>query len=84
LEGANAVALFGQSGVPAPDLAQIYGLADMDGDGRLSQNEFFIAMKLIRARMAGNTIPAVYVILFQLDLTLIASLLSLGPVLPLE
>jgi hypothetical protein len=58
VEGNTAVALFSQSGVPVAELGQVYTLADVDGDGRLSQSEFFIAMKLLRARMAGNTLPA--------------------------
>jgi len=57
LEGNAAVSLFGQSGVSVNELAVIYGLADLDGDGRLNQTEFFIAMKLIRMRMTGTPIP---------------------------
>jgi hypothetical protein len=58
LEGGAAVNLFSLSGVSTIDLGNIYTLADLDGDNRLSQNEFLIAMKLIKARMAGMPVPA--------------------------
>lgn len=48
----------------------MYALADMDGDGRLSQNEFLIAMKLIRARMSGTPVPATFVFELFVKLTI--------------
>lgn len=57
IEGASAVNLFSPSGVPVDQLAVIYGVADIDKDGKLSQTEFLVAMKLVRAKLAGNPIP---------------------------
>lgn len=47
------------SGLPQEELGRVYQLADSDSDGRLSQNEFFVAMKLIRTRLAGHQLPSV-------------------------
>ena len=48
------VQFLSQSGLAMNDLGAIYNLADIDRDGRLSQAEFFVAMKLIRGRQAGT------------------------------
>lgn len=57
IEGASAVNLFSPSGVPVDQLAVIYGVADIDKDGKLNQTEFLVAMKLVRAKLAGHPIP---------------------------
>jgi hypothetical protein len=59
VEGATAVSLFSLSNIPTNELAQVYTLADVDGDNRLNSNEFLVAMKLIKARIAGTPIPSV-------------------------
>jgi len=58
IEGNTAVALFSQSGLSQVDLGQVYTLADMDMDSKLSEKEFLIAMKMIRVRMLGTLLPA--------------------------
>jgi len=57
IEGNTAVTLFSQSGLSQVELSLVYSLADMDGDSKLSEREFFVAMKLMRARMNGTPLP---------------------------
>merc|ERR1719317_491131 len=38
-------------------LAQIWGLADMNGDGKMDINEFSVACKLINLRLKGMELP---------------------------
>jgi len=52
--GGKALEVLRMSGLDDATLGQIYGLADLDLDGQLSANEFLVAMKLIRARLAGH------------------------------
>ena len=54
VEAAVARDFFVRSQLPNEDLASVYGLADLDRDGRLSEREFAIAMKLVRCRTAGR------------------------------
>ncbi|KAG0193404.1 hypothetical protein DFQ28_005408 [Apophysomyces sp. BC1034] len=58
VSGSDAVHFFRHSKLPEPDLARIWDLADINGTGQLSQEEFSIAMHLINKRMAGGQIPA--------------------------
>lgn len=58
VNGEIAVRVFGQSGLPRPDLASIWALSDMDRDQKLSQQEFCIAMHLITRRLQGVELPA--------------------------
>lgn len=58
VSGEIAVRVFGQSGLPRPDLASIWALSDMDRDQKLSQQEFCIAMHLITRRLQGVDLPA--------------------------
>jgi epidermal growth factor receptor substrate 15 len=48
ITGDEAVSFFGQSNLPEDTLAQIWDLADVNSEGRLSRDEFAIAMYLIR------------------------------------
>ena len=48
-----------QSGLPQNVLAQIWGLADVDGDGRLSTEEFILAGYLCDLALKGEPLPAV-------------------------
>ena len=41
-----------------PVLAQVWGLADYDKDGKLSADEFCVAMHLIDMAKSGETLPA--------------------------
>eukprot|EP01126_Amoeba_proteus_P032434 TRINITY_DN3162_c0_g1_i8.p1 TRINITY_DN3162_c0_g1~~TRINITY_DN3162_c0_g1_i8.p1 ORF type:complete len:339 (-),score=97.27 TRINITY_DN3162_c0_g1_i8:239-1255(-) len=74
IEGNSAVTIFSQSGLSITDLAQIYGIADMDADGKLTQPEFLVAMKLVRVRLAGIPLPV------TIPSELIASIQSVGGV----
>ena len=40
-------------------LPQIWGLADMNGDGKMDINEFSIACKLINLKLKGMELPKV-------------------------
>ncbi|KAI3362814.1 hypothetical protein L3Q82_001861 [Scortum barcoo] len=55
--GDQARNFFLQSGLPAPILAQIWALADMNSDGRMDIHEFSIAMKLIKLKLQGHPLP---------------------------
>ncbi|XP_017857702.1 PREDICTED: intersectin-1 isoform X2 [Drosophila arizonae] len=57
LTGAQARSVLVQSKLPQVTLAQIWTLADIDGDGRLSCDEFILAMFLCEKAMAGEKIP---------------------------
>uniref|UniRef100_A0A6B2L1M4 Epidermal growth factor receptor substrate 15-like 1 n=1 Tax=Arcella intermedia TaxID=1963864 RepID=A0A6B2L1M4_9EUKA len=46
-----------KSGLSNTELALIYGLSDLDGDGNLNRMEFIIAMKLIKIRSSGMQLP---------------------------
>lgn len=61
LDGEQAVKFFSDSGLPEDDLASIWDLADINSEGRLSRDEFAVAMYLIRqqrGRPSGSAIPA--------------------------
>ncbi|KAJ8291182.1 hypothetical protein GJAV_G00022340 [Gymnothorax javanicus] len=47
------------SGLPAPVLARIWRLADLNKDGKMDRQEFAIAMKLIKLKLQGEILPAV-------------------------
>ncbi|XP_068184395.1 intersectin-1 [Antennarius striatus] len=57
ITGDQARSFFLQSGLPPPILAQIWALADMNGDGRMDVHEFSIAMKLIKLKLQGHPLP---------------------------
>ncbi|KAG9242082.1 hypothetical protein BJ878DRAFT_517367 [Calycina marina] len=48
IEGAEAVPFFSESKLPEEALAQIWDLADINSEGRLTRDEFSVAMYLIR------------------------------------
>ncbi|XP_033874350.3 intersectin-2 isoform X1 [Acipenser ruthenus] len=56
--GDQARKFFLQSGLPAPVLAEIWALADMNKDGKMDQQEFSIAMKLIKLKLQGQLLPS--------------------------
>lgn len=48
---------FQNSRLPETELAQIWDLADTQQRGKLSREEFAVAMHLIHKRLAGQPIP---------------------------
>ncbi|SAM03165.1 hypothetical protein [Absidia glauca] len=57
IEGSEAVGFFGHSNLPPSDLAGVWDLADTQNRGQLSQDEFAIAMHLIRRVRGGSPLP---------------------------
>lgn len=59
ITGDQARSFFLQSGLPAPILADIWALSDLNKDGKMDQQEFSIAMKLIKLKLQGQQLPVV-------------------------
>ncbi|CAG5135473.1 unnamed protein product, partial [Candidula unifasciata] len=57
LLGVEARAILMQSGLPQPVLAQIWSLSDIDRDGKLTCDEFCIAMHLTELARMGQVLP---------------------------
>ena len=57
LAGAQARNLLLQTGLPQNILAQIWGLSDVDADGRLSTEEFILAGHFCDLAMKGEPLP---------------------------
>jgi hypothetical protein len=57
LTGAQAREVFTKSNLPVADLGLIWGLADVNKDGRLDFSEFSIAFFLIQWRLAAKELP---------------------------
>ncbi|XP_055889839.1 intersectin-1-like [Biomphalaria glabrata] len=57
LLGVEARAILMQSGLPQPVLAQIWTLSDIDRDGKLTCDEFCIAMHLSELARLGHSLP---------------------------
>lgn len=57
LTGAQARSLLLQSKLPQASLAQIWALSDIDSDGRLSCDEFVLAMYLCEMATQGKPVP---------------------------
>ncbi|KAI0075493.1 EF-hand [Panus rudis PR-1116 ss-1] len=55
----SAKGYFEQSGLPVYVIHQIWRLADVDSDGRLTREEFAVAMYLIQMRESGKVLPVV-------------------------
>jgi epidermal growth factor receptor substrate 15 len=51
ITGQQALTLFTRSKLPSTELAQIWELSDQDKDGRLTKDEFVIAMWYINSRL---------------------------------
>nr|XP_054752972.1 intersectin-1-like isoform X1 [Lytechinus pictus] len=58
LTGAQARNVLVQSGLGQAHLAQIWGLSDVDNDGRLTCEEFCVALHLVDLVKAGKPLPA--------------------------
>nr|XP_019947433.1 PREDICTED: intersectin-2-like isoform X1 [Paralichthys olivaceus] len=65
VSGEQARKFFLQSGLPPSVLAEIWNLADMDGDGKMDRLEFSIAMKLIKLKLQGRNMPSVLPIIMK-------------------
>ncbi|XP_015921274.2 intersectin-1 isoform X1 [Parasteatoda tepidariorum] len=59
LTGAQAKNVLVSTGLSQPILAQIWSLSDIDGDGRLSCEEFVLAMHLAESVKSGEALPGV-------------------------
>ncbi|GAB7359422.1 hypothetical protein MBLNU230_g6070t1 [Neophaeotheca triangularis] len=57
ISGAQAIEIFGQSGLEKPDLEKIWTLSDPNNKGRLNLDEFAVAMHLIYRRLNGYPVP---------------------------
>ncbi|KAH0596330.1 hypothetical protein MHUMG1_06191 [Metarhizium humberi] len=55
--GAQAIEIFGQSGLEKPDLERIWTLSDNGNKGRLDLDEFAVAMHLIYRKLNGYPLP---------------------------
>ncbi|XP_074847443.1 intersectin-2 isoform X2 [Carettochelys insculpta] len=59
ITGDQARTFFLQSGLPSSVLAEIWALADLNKDGKMDQQEFSIAMKLIKLKLQGQHLPVI-------------------------
>ncbi|KAI0320509.1 hypothetical protein OF83DRAFT_577050 [Amylostereum chailletii] len=59
IEGDVAVRFLLQSNLPEDVLAQVWDLADVNNDGKLTREGFAIAMHLIQGKISGKEIPSV-------------------------
>ncbi|KAM4771591.1 intersectin-2 [Rhinophrynus dorsalis] len=59
ITGDQARGFFLQSGLPPAILAEIWSLSDLNKDGKMDQLEFSIAMKLIKLKLQGQSLPMV-------------------------
>ncbi|XP_068136346.1 intersectin-2 isoform X2 [Hyperolius riggenbachi] len=59
ITGDQAKNFFLQSGLPPAVLAEIWALSDLNKDGKMDQQEFSIAMKLIKLKLQGQNLPMI-------------------------
>lgn len=59
IQGSEAVEFFKNSRLPEVELAHIWDLADTKQQGRLTRDEFAVAMHLIHKRLRGEPLPNV-------------------------
>lgn len=55
--GSTVKQLISKTGLSAQTLSRVFIMADADGDGRMTRNEFFVAMKLIMEIKHGAAMP---------------------------
>eukprot|EP00914_Ancora_sagittata_P011526 GHVO01022371.1.p1 GENE.GHVO01022371.1~~GHVO01022371.1.p1 ORF type:complete len:907 (+),score=194.31 GHVO01022371.1:134-2722(+) len=58
LEGYEGGKILRRSGLPESELSQIWALSDRDGDGRLTLDEFSVAMHMVTKRRNGLPLPS--------------------------
>lgn len=73
ISGEQAKKFFMRSNLPTPVLGQIWSLSDLDHDGRMTLQEFIIAMHIIENKLKGIEVPKV------LPLSIINSSSNLSP-----
>ncbi|KAI1895691.1 hypothetical protein AGOR_G00108850 [Albula goreensis] len=76
--GDQARKFFLLSGLPAPVLAQIWALADLNKDGKMDRLEFSIAMKLIKLKLQGQNLPSALPLIMKQSPVMPAALSSSG------
>ncbi|XP_075994783.1 intersectin-2-like [Genypterus blacodes] len=69
VSGEQARKFFLQSGLPPSVLAEIWNLADMESDGKMDRLEFSIAMKLIKLKLQGRSLPSALPVVMKQPLT---------------
>lgn len=52
--GDTAIEIFGQSGLPGPDLERIWTLSDPGNKGKLDRDEFAVALHLVNPLSPGR------------------------------
>ncbi|GJN94708.1 hypothetical protein Rhopal_007799-T1 [Rhodotorula paludigena] len=57
IDGEQAVAFFGQSGLPVEKLAKVWDLSDLNNEGHLSRETFAVAMHLLKRALASPAAP---------------------------
>ncbi|BGP44032.1 hypothetical protein JCM10450v2_008249 [Rhodotorula kratochvilovae] len=57
IDGEQAVAFFGQSGLPVDQLAKVWDLADAGNEGHLTRETFAVAMHLLKRALAAPSTP---------------------------
>ncbi|KAJ0406642.1 hypothetical protein P43SY_009753 [Pythium insidiosum] len=62
IEGAQAVAFFGRSGLPVPTLKQIWTLSDARQQRFLERDDFFTALRLVALAQQGHDVMALGVL----------------------
>ncbi|XP_053171996.1 intersectin-2b isoform X2 [Scomber japonicus] len=65
VSGEQARKFFLQSGLPAAVLAEIWALADLNKDGKMDRLEFSIAMKLIKLKLQGTSLPVLLPVIMK-------------------
>ncbi|XP_063039904.1 intersectin-2b isoform X2 [Engraulis encrasicolus] len=78
ISGDQARKFFLQSGLPSTVLADIWALADMNKDGKMDRLEFSIAMKLIKLRLQGTSLPTALPIIMKQPPIPAPSLMGMG------
>eukprot|EP01118_Nematostelium_gracile_P017909 TRINITY_DN779_c0_g1_i12.p1 TRINITY_DN779_c0_g1~~TRINITY_DN779_c0_g1_i12.p1 ORF type:complete len:994 (+),score=254.51 TRINITY_DN779_c0_g1_i12:1213-4194(+) len=58
ISGTEAAHLFLPMGLPTNELAKIWAIADINKDRKMHFNEYVVANLLVKARLAGDPIPA--------------------------
>lgn len=58
LNGQEARTILNQTGLPPPTLANIWNLADVDKDGKLTSDEYCVAMHMVDVAKSGGILPS--------------------------
>ncbi|KAJ8353340.1 hypothetical protein SKAU_G00209070 [Synaphobranchus kaupii] len=77
--GDQARNFFLLSGLPTPVLAKIWALADLNKDGKMDRLEFSIAMKLIKLKLQGQSLPSTLPLIMKQSITVPPTVFSKVP-----